>query len=188
MSVWRSRVTQGERLRGEKGLEMLNTKEQAKGFALCVGAWRSLPAHQPLAWTCSLSQSLCWVLLPLQLWCGDEAPVIHSLDRQLAPLGPLPLSQGAAWPASSPPYGAGLRPRQPRWCQGRQELRASVGRGLSLLPSPQPRTGQLCQRTGWSQKAEGQPSYFQGLTPAEGTPVVLGVGIWGPPSHSELLL
>lgn len=71
-------------------------QEQAQGFPLCVGVWWSLPAHHPLAWTCSLSQSLCRVLLPLQLWGGDEAPVIHSLDRQLAPSGPLLLSQGAA--------------------------------------------------------------------------------------------
>lgn len=76
---------------GEKGLEMQNTERRAQGFTLCVGAWKSFLAHHAFAWTCSLSQSLCRVLLPLQFGGGDEVPVIHSLNRQLAPSGPLPL-------------------------------------------------------------------------------------------------
>ena len=38
----------------------------------------------------------------------------------------------------------------------------------SFLLSPQPRTGQLCQRMWRSEEAEGQSSLFQGLDPSSG--------------------
>lgn len=99
MSAWRSSPT-GKRREGRRAWKC-GTPESRPGDWLCVwepGGASLLIAHSPGT---ALSQSLCRLLLPLQLRGGDEAPVIHSLDRQLAPSGPLPLSQGADWPASS---------------------------------------------------------------------------------------
>lgn len=135
-------------------LEMEDTKQQA-GDLLCVwerGGASLLITHPPGT---ALSQSLRRLLLPLQLWGGDEAPVIHSLDRQLAPSGPLPPSQGAAQPASSSLHRAGLRPRQPPQCPGQQEPRAPVGRHFSLLFSLEPHTGQLSQWVGGLRRQRG---------------------------------
>lgn len=113
----------------------------------------------------ALSQSLCRLLLPLQLW-GDEAPVIHSLDPQLAPSGPLPfpgcrlacqLITLKGWPQT----------QTPPQCQGQQERRAPAGRALSLL---------FCLAPHWpalSEGAERPLSHFQDLAPAGGTAVAL---------------
>lgn len=73
-------------------------------------------------------------------------------------------------PASSPPYRAGPDPDGLcRSCHGRQELGAMrVDTPPSFLLSPQPCTGQLCQRIWRSEEAEGQSSLFQGLDPSSG--------------------
>lgn len=78
ISAWRSSPTGKSRV-GRRARKCRTPKSRPGGL-LCVwepGGASLLITHSPGT---ALSQSLCRLLLPLQLWGGDEGPVIHSLD------------------------------------------------------------------------------------------------------------
>ena len=162
----------GRRTPNRRPGDLLKRARESVCVCVCVcvcGPTASPTDPCPPAQTCSLSQSLCWKLLPL----GSGAlmrPLLFTAQTDNGSLGPIPSFPGCSPACQLTTLQGWPQTQQPLACQGQQEPWGPCRQRPRPPPESSAPHGPALSKDQAVWGSRGAIVLFQGLALSEGTP------------------